>query len=233
MLYLVFLKAESSFLGFTWRHMLLTGRPWSNSPGLLPVRVHYVSLSGGLSSVYEPQESAAISNWQSRGKTMAQTILVEYLIEYRSSVLIKLDRGGQQSEWCLWLKCCCFFTPEQKAVVASENVYKLKPWVFIWWKQYYSSVLRLKPRQTAVQEFLLWKTIIHCCRTFQDHRQHFTETPQRPIYSFLVFYISHFPFNDQNIREVRLEVVCLHRKSVCERKITEKVIIVREISNFV
>lgn len=39
-----------------------------------------------------------MSNWQSRGKTKAQTILVEYLIEYHSSALIKLDRGGQQSE---------------------------------------------------------------------------------------------------------------------------------------
>lgn len=29
---------------------------------------------------------------------MAPTILVEYLIEYHSSVLIKLDRRGQQSE---------------------------------------------------------------------------------------------------------------------------------------
>lgn len=39
-----------------------------------------------------------MSNWQSRGKTMARTILVEYLIEYHSSVLIKLDRRGQQTE---------------------------------------------------------------------------------------------------------------------------------------
>lgn len=48
--------------------------------------------------MYEPRESAAISNLQSRGETMAPTILVEYLIEYHSSVLIKLDGRGQQSE---------------------------------------------------------------------------------------------------------------------------------------
>lgn len=75
---------------------MLTGRPWSNSPGLLPVRAHYVFLCSGLSSVHTLRESTAISNWQSRGKTMAQTILVEYLIEYHSSVLIKLDGAGQQ-----------------------------------------------------------------------------------------------------------------------------------------
>lgn len=68
-------------------------------PGFLqPVRAHYVFLSGGLSSVYEPQESAAISNWQRPGKTKAWTILVEYLIEYHSSALIELDRRRQQSE---------------------------------------------------------------------------------------------------------------------------------------
>lgn len=65
---------------------------------LQPVRAYYVLPFGGLSSVYEPRESVAVSNWQSRGKTKAQAILVEYLIEYHSSALIKLDRGGQQSE---------------------------------------------------------------------------------------------------------------------------------------
>lgn len=79
-------------------HWLPTGRPWSNNRVLLPVRAHYVSPFGGLSSVYEPRESAAISNLQSRAETMAPTILVEYLIEYHSSVLIKLDGRGQQSE---------------------------------------------------------------------------------------------------------------------------------------
>lgn len=74
---------------------------------LQPVRVHYALLFGDLSGVYEPQESAAVSNWQSRGKTMAQTILVEYLIEYHSSGLIKLDGGGQQSEQ--WAQILLFF----------------------------------------------------------------------------------------------------------------------------
>lgn len=41
---------------------------------LQPVRAYYVSLFGGLSSVYEPRESAAMSNWQDWGETKAQTI---------------------------------------------------------------------------------------------------------------------------------------------------------------
>lgn len=39
--------------------------PGRTSLLLQPVRAYYVSLFGGLSSVYEPRESAAMSNWQS------------------------------------------------------------------------------------------------------------------------------------------------------------------------
>ena len=53
-----------------------------------------------------------MSNWQSRGKTMAQTILVEYLIEYHSSVMIKLDRRQQKSE--LLTQVYYFFKAQRK-----------------------------------------------------------------------------------------------------------------------
>lgn len=98
--------------------MLHTGLPWSNNPSLLPVRFHYVLFCGSLSSMYEPQESMAISNWQSWGKTMAQTILVEYLIEYHSSVLIKLDRRGQQSE-----RLKCFFLVQNNKQLLHQKIY--------------------------------------------------------------------------------------------------------------
>lgn len=57
---------------------------------------------------------------------MARTILVEYLIEYHSSALIKLDRRGRESErqtqhsFFLFL----FFTAAQSDVVVSENLHK-------------------------------------------------------------------------------------------------------------
>lgn len=45
---------------------------------------------------------------------MAHAILVEYLIEYHSSVLIELDRRGQQSERLPLLKCCFLLRNNQQ-----------------------------------------------------------------------------------------------------------------------
>lgn len=57
---------------------------------------------------------------------MVRTILVEYLIEYHSSVLIKLDRRGQESErqTQIFFFSFFFFMAAQLDVVASENVHK-------------------------------------------------------------------------------------------------------------
>lgn len=75
--------------------------PGLTSRALLPVRAHYVFLFGALSSMHELQESAAISNCQSRGTTMTHAVLVEFLIDYHSSALIQLD-----GRMCSYLGCC-------------------------------------------------------------------------------------------------------------------------------
>lgn len=60
MLHSVFVKVYDHGLYFTMKY----------APGLTrlllqPVRAYYVFPFGGLSSVYEPRESVAVSNWQS------------------------------------------------------------------------------------------------------------------------------------------------------------------------
>lgn len=91
---------------------------------------------------------------------MARTILVEYLIEYHSSVLIKLDRRGRESER---QNSVFFFTAAQSDVVASENLHKpaseeaacqgkFVEGVFISWKENKSCVVlqNISGPQTAL-----------------------------------------------------------------------------------